>query len=360
MVKKKNFLVEKRNVLNELRSNNLTLQELRFFCIYLAKINARDLSTRIVRFSFSEFRRIMELGRVNLDYIKNITTLLLQKVIYIPIEVGGYTGFQLFKKCTVSKNGVGQWFVEIDAHDEALPLLFDFKEQYFTYRLWNALKLKSVNQLRMYEILKQYEKVGERVVELDELKLLLGLNTSDYPRFSNFKTRVLDSCQEALAENTDIVFTYEPAKRGARGKINTLKFTINKNTRYVDRLYLVDFIDEKASDESSDSSTAAKNIIENTMYEDEYFTREVYPLLAEVCGDEFNVAEMQLLHNMLIKIVPYTVEGGGDKRLLDMADYLKHKYDELNWRAGQTEIKSRFGYLKTIIEAEATAISAVG
>lgn len=30
-------IVEKRNVLNELRSNNMNLQELRFFSIYLAK-----------------------------------------------------------------------------------------------------------------------------------------------------------------------------------------------------------------------------------------------------------------------------------------------------------------------------------
>ena len=52
-------IVQKRNVLNELRANNLTLQELRFFSIYLSKINPRDTSTRIVRFKLSEFQKIM-------------------------------------------------------------------------------------------------------------------------------------------------------------------------------------------------------------------------------------------------------------------------------------------------------------
>lgn len=32
-------IVQKQNILNEIRSNNLTLQELRFFSIYLSKIN---------------------------------------------------------------------------------------------------------------------------------------------------------------------------------------------------------------------------------------------------------------------------------------------------------------------------------
>ena len=50
-------IVQKRNVLNELRKNSMSLQELRFFSIYLSKINSRDISTRIVRFSLEDFKR---------------------------------------------------------------------------------------------------------------------------------------------------------------------------------------------------------------------------------------------------------------------------------------------------------------
>ena len=56
----KKAIVQKRNILNELRSNNMTLQELRFFSIYLSKINPRDVSTRVVRFPLSDFQKIME------------------------------------------------------------------------------------------------------------------------------------------------------------------------------------------------------------------------------------------------------------------------------------------------------------
>ena len=57
---KENYLVKKRNVLNEIRSNSMTLQELRFFSIYLSKINPLDISTRIVRFPIDDFNGIRQ------------------------------------------------------------------------------------------------------------------------------------------------------------------------------------------------------------------------------------------------------------------------------------------------------------
>lgn len=171
---KKDYLVKKRNILNEIRANSMTLQELRFFSIYLSKINPYDINTRSVRFPLSDFQAIMEFGKINIDYIKNVTNSLLSKIVNVPTERGGYTAFQLFKDCKVDMNDNNEWYIEIDAHDKALPLMFEFKDRYFSYQLWNALRLKSPNQLRMYEILKQYEKIGERIISVEELRELLG------------------------------------------------------------------------------------------------------------------------------------------------------------------------------------------
>lgn len=131
----------------------MTLQELRFFSIYLSKINPKDISTRIVRFSLSDFQKIMELDKLRISYINHVTDSLLCKIVRIPLDKrGNYTAFQLFKKCTVNIDKTGERYVEIDGHDDALPLMFEFKSKFFTYQLWNALRLKSSNQLRMYEI----------------------------------------------------------------------------------------------------------------------------------------------------------------------------------------------------------------
>ena len=214
--------VEKRNVLNELRSNNMTVQELRFFSIYLSKINHRDVSTRLVRFPIEDFQRIMGFGRLNMAQLRASTDSLLCKLVHIPDENGrGFRSFQLFKECHLFQDENGEWVVEIDAHDKALPLMFDFKTRYFKYELWNALRLKSSNQVRMYEILKQYEKLGRRELTVTELRALLGFAPNEYSDrtgWSNFKKKVLDSCQQALKETTDICYTYERGKVGKGGK----------------------------------------------------------------------------------------------------------------------------------------------
>lgn len=337
----KKYVIKKRNVLNELRANNMSLQELRFFSIYLSKINPADSTTRKVRFPLEDFQKIMDLGRINIDYMKQVTNSLLCKVVNIPLEKGGYTAFQLFKKCTITSDDNNEWYIEIDAHDDALPLMFEFKIKYFTYQLWNALRLKSPNQLRMYEILKQYEKVGERILLIEELKQLIGIGKNEYERFGDFKIRVLDACQEALAEHTDIKYTYEPyGKKGKGGKILALKFKIYRNADYIDQLTLDEFIDLQGgmnevipTDEQASGEKKSENEFKNKRLE----------LYSEMCNNEFNEQEIQIIYDLLLDIIPYTDE-------LKKADYLKRAYDELDYRATRSKISNRFNYLRGILE----------
>ncbi len=335
MVLKGTEIVEKKNVLNEIRSNNMTLQELRFFSIYLSKINARDINTRVVRFPLSDFQKIMELGRMNIQHIKQTTDNLLMNIVHLPNEKGGYTSFQLFKECTVSQDDYGEWYVEIDSHDKALPLMFDFKSRYFTYELWNALRLKSANQVRMYEILKQYQNTGKREINIIELRELLGIAPEEYPRWDNFKRKVIDSCQQSLEENTDIKFTYERGKTGTGGKWLTIIFNISKNDNYIDQLTLDEFIDMQQS---------------NVSEENEFnFQNENLEFLADACNNEFNETEMTVLNDLIVKLYPF----GTPKT--EKYNFLYRKYNELNIRAARSDlepIKSRFGWLKNSLQRE--------
>lgn len=332
-------LVEKKNVLNELRRNSMTLQELRFFSIYLSKINARDVSTRKVIFPVEDFQKIMEIGRVNIQYFKDVTDGLLGKVVSIPNEDGrpGYTSFQLFKRCKVYQDDYNQWQVEIDAHDEALPLMFEFKRDYFTYELWNALRLKSSNQVRMYEILKQYEKLGERKLPLPELRELLGIAPDEYPRWNNFRTRVLDSCQDALAETSDIWFDYTPIKAGH--SITGVKFTIHKNENYIDQLTLAEFIDlQGEKDNSKEIGSIALATEVNGKYKDQKID-----FLAEAFNKEFSEEETRVLVDAMLAL-PISFPDDTAR-----FDFLRRKYNVLALRGDK--IKYRFKYLLKVIKA---------
>lgn len=339
-------IVEKRNVLNELRSNNMTVQELRFFSIYLSKINPWDVSTRAVRFSMNEFQRIMGFGRLNIGQLKASTDSLLGKVVHVPDERGGYVAFTLFKRCRVSCDDNEEWYVEIDASDDALPLMFDFKSRYFKYELWNALRLKSPNQVRMYEILKQYEKLGKREIAVAELRELIGIDKNEYSGrtgWSDFKKYVLDSCQQALEENTDICFTYERGKVGKGGKWLSVIFYISKNTKHKDQLSLDEFIDMQPEPEPIDYDDV--RVLDEDMPLSAY-DENIYFLL-DSCEGAFSFDEMELIFNIISTMnLPEHNDGIQFARF----HYLSEKYATLKLEAKKRPINNKFKYFKTMLE----------
>ena len=227
----KDFHVEKSNILVELKNVNMTLQELRFLSIYLAKINARDVSTRCVRFTVSEFSDIMNLGRVNIKYLQDTTNRLLGRVVNIPNVSGGYVGFSLFKKVCVFFDVI--WYIDIDCSDDALPYFFNLADSgYISYKLYNVLSLKSVHQIKLYELLKKYLNIGKYEISVSDLHSYLNLSKSYLNRLERLKSCILDDSSVALATYTDICFDYECGQRGSRGKWLTIVFYIfNNNER---------------------------------------------------------------------------------------------------------------------------------
>ena len=336
-------IVQKQNILNEIRSNNLTLQELRFFSIYLSKINPYDKSTRTVTFKLTDFQKIMDFKRLNIEQLKAATDSLLTKLVHIPKESGGYTTFQLFKECTIDKDSDGEWYVSIDAHDKSLPLMFDFKDRYFKYELWNALRLKSANQIRMYEILKQYETIGKREIKVDDLRELLGIAQNEYPRWDRFKDRVIDSCQQALKQFTDICYTYERGKTGTGGKWITIIFYISKNIEYDGQMTMLEldlqnYIDLDALKEPKPEKTI-----------------EPDPELGDLgfyssaCGDEFTTAQMESIIQIVNQIQLPQHEYGAS---IAKYHFLLEHYSRFKAITESTDIRNRYSYFYAIIKAE--------
>jgi len=347
----------------------------------LSKINTKDVSTRIVRFPLEDFQAIMNLGRINIKHMESTTSRLLCKIIKIRNENGGYTQFQLFKQCTVDKDDNDDWYVEIDAHDKALPLMFEFKEKYFKYHLWNALRLQSANQLRMYEILKQYENIGFRILGIDELRELLGLSSREYPRFGDFKTYVLNSCQKALALHTDIKFSYEPyGKKGKGGKILQLKLIIEKNTDYVSQMNMsmfgvderrdelftptapdipiapietpVDYIDDgQMTIDDYDNNIDIRNDYDSSVDigDDPPVFVEKIRFLMDACMDEFSYLQMKVIHGEIKENFCFLAT---HQDQLDCYHFLVKKINYMNLMHSKNPITHRFNYFLKLLRQE--------
>jgi len=330
-------IVQKRNMLNELRTTLHSTQELRLFSIYLSKINPYDTNTRVVRFPLTDFQRIMNFGKLNIAQLKASANSVLKSQVFLPKDNGGFKGVNLFETFEVDQDSAGNWYVEINATNAALPLMFDFKDRYFKYELWNALRLKAPSQIRMYEILKQYEYIGKREIEVKELQELLGVN---YTRWDRFKAKVLDGCQQALKDTTDICFTYERGKTGTGGKWLTIIFHISKNTDYVDQLTLFEFIGGGATANPPDDQQIE---LCNTKADDSI------AFYNGACNDEFTATEIESLIAVINTMeLPQHEMGAAFAKY----HYLLEQYTRFKAIAERTAIKNRYSYFYTMLVSE--------
>jgi len=134
----------------------------------------------------------------------------------------------------------GAKFIDVSFHPEMRPFLLSLKSKFTTYDVRNILKLPSSYSIRIYELLKQYEKIGRRKFGLQELKEIIGVieevdsngkkaYKDNYPLFGNFKQRVLLKAERDLKKSTDIYFTFDPRKTGR--KVTHIIFDIFPNPK---------------------------------------------------------------------------------------------------------------------------------
>ncbi|MEI7990010.1 MAG: replication initiation protein, partial [Chloroflexota bacterium] len=104
------------------------------------------------------------------------------------------------------------------------PYLLQLKGNFTSCKLEMLLSFKSQYTMRMYTLLKQYERVSEREVELQQLRDILGIGKEQYKLYSNFRDRVLEPTQKELKAKSDLVFEFDEIKYGRR--VGAIRFRI--------------------------------------------------------------------------------------------------------------------------------------
>lgn len=101
--------------------------------------------------------------------------------------------------------------VSFEFSERLKPYLLQLKREFASYRLKNVMGLKSIYAIRIYRLLKQYEKIGKRRIDYQELKKILGIEEK-YTIFRDFRKWVLEPAQREL-ETTDIRFDYKAIRK---------------------------------------------------------------------------------------------------------------------------------------------------
>lgn len=111
--------------------------------------------------------------------------------------------------------GEAEALVKLRFADEVIPLLTDLQERFTQYALSHIAGLTSTYAVRLYEQLISWRKTGKTpVIEVADLRRLLGVEDGEYPRMTDFKRWALDVAIKQINEHSDIVADYEQHKRG--------------------------------------------------------------------------------------------------------------------------------------------------
>lgn len=219
-----NSLVVKSNSLTEAYILNISKNEYKLILFLISKIKKDDESFRKITLSVNEYNEFLDIkGTKTYNYMKNLENSLLHKSIrFSTTDENGNIDY-------ISVN----WFSFVKYRNSQIEICFNYDlsqhllkiDTCFTkYLLKNISNLNSFYSIRIYELLKQYQKIGKREILLSELKQMVGAN---YIKYSHFKSKVLEVAQKDLRENSDISFEYSEIKKSR--KVELIKFKIFQN-----------------------------------------------------------------------------------------------------------------------------------
>lgn len=230
-----NQLVVKLNALVEAKYK-LTMREQKIVLYLISKIRRDDEEFKTYTLPIKEFSEMLDLkGKAKYTDLRKVTDQLQQRL--IRINTGTEIASLHWLSLVVYKPDEGVISFRFDPYLK--PYLLKLRESFTSYQLKNILKLSSSYAIRIYELLKQYERIKERTVSLEELREMLGA-TDVYPEYANFKQRVLNPAMNELKEKTDLSFEYEEIK--VRRKTVKIKFIINSKSKN-EEISLLDYAD---------------------------------------------------------------------------------------------------------------------
>ena len=246
--KKKNTgikLIKKANKLVESRYK-FDIWETRIFLSVLAQINRDDEDFKVYRIHYKDVIKSFNLkSSQSYGFLRDAARMIMRKVFNVTDYAEGHereTEYHIIRTVNYASEGqkmdASKEFIDITIDPEMKPLLLQLGHNYkegvltkgegFTaYDMRNIEKLGAYH-VRIYELLKQYQKIKWRQLEVEELKRMFEL-TTEYPLFANFFQKVIKPSHDKINKHTDLTITkLEKVKTGRR--VTALRFEFRNKT----------------------------------------------------------------------------------------------------------------------------------
>jgi len=201
-------------------SHSFTVLEQKLVRLLASMIQKDDIEFKQYKFKAMDLSRIVGIQQKNIyKSLDKITDKLMSRVITIRNnKEQKFKKFHLIKTAEF-ENGILTMEIDVKMKEFYLQL-----KQYTKYQLKNIMRFKNIYSFRLYELLKQYEKIGNRIITINDLRTALDIDVKKYAIYSNLKQKVINIIKKEINENTDIYFEYEEIKTNR--KVTGIKFYI--------------------------------------------------------------------------------------------------------------------------------------
>jgi plasmid replication initiation protein len=207
---------------------SLTLQEKRLILWLISKIQPDEEDFKKHELSVQEFMELLELkGNANYKELQKITLGLMKKILVIKRPEERTLTQVNWINYAHYEEGHGK--IQLAFSEAMKPFLLHLKSQFTAIEITDLMQFTSIHAIRIYELLMQYQNIGERILSIDEIRECCGVKDK-LKQYGEFEKYLLLIAQREINAKSDISFEFERIKNGR--KIIAIKFLISKNKAY--------------------------------------------------------------------------------------------------------------------------------
>lgn len=228
----RNNKVVKSNNLIQKHTHSLTMVEQKILLFLISQIKPNQETLEPMTFDIIDFCEVC-----GIDHRQGVVYGNLKKTL-LDLSNNGFWGINMkgnhqimrwVKEVEIIPRS-GQIEIELDKNME--PFLLQLKDRYTQYDLIYTLGMKSKYSIRLYELLKSYQRLNETAhFSLERFKELVG---AEYREWYDIRRRVIEPALKEINKLTDVFVAFTPIKRGR--SIAYVDFDIMEKTEFSDKV----------------------------------------------------------------------------------------------------------------------------
>lgn len=223
----KNELIVKSNYIVE-ASYKLSLGEQRVIYVLSSMIRSDDKEFKDYKLTVKEFAEI--LGTKSKDMYAQVARY---------VEGLRERDLTIIKEKSILKTKwlssaeyfIDDGFVELCFDPKLKPYLLMLKERFTKLSVEQMVSFASQYSGRIYELLKQYEKIGERTFKIEDLRSLLGIGFAEYKQYGLLKQRIINKAIKEINSDSDLLIDFDEIKKSR--KLESIRFIIKSNIKAI-------------------------------------------------------------------------------------------------------------------------------